>query len=85
MSLRFPFPDLRHAGLSYSGDCIVGARIMKLSERAVLLGTENDLCPPPAKKKVFFQMPIEKEVSESFVAPATNDEGDVNENGQNQD
>ena len=38
--------------------------------------------PPP--KKVFFQMPIEKEVSESFVAPASNDEGDVNENGQNQ-
>ena len=29
-------------------------------------------------------MPIEKEVSESFVAPASNDEGDVNENGQNQ-
>ena len=45
-----------------------------------------NLCPPPpAKKKVFFQMPIEKEVSESFVAPASNDDGDVNENGQNQD
>ena len=29
-------------------------------------------------------MPIEKEVSESFVAPASNDEGDVNENDQNQ-
>ena len=29
-------------------------------------------------------MSIEKEVSESFVAPAGNDEGDVNENGQNQ-
>ena len=37
ISLLFRFPDLRHAGLSYSrgGDCIVGARIMKLSERVV--------------------------------------------------
>lgn len=39
---------------------------------------------PPPKKKVFFQMPIEKEVSESFVAPASNDDGNVNENDQNQ-
>ena len=41
--------------------------------------------PPPRQKMVFFQMPIEKEVSENFVAPASNDDGDVNENGQNQD
>ena len=34
--------------------------------------------PPPKKKRK------EKEVSESFVAPASNDDGDVNENGQNQ-